>query len=309
MTDIILPAGRSAMELALFVLLPVMVVMLSVMRLLEAKGLLDWVVARLAPLVKPFGLSGLGVFAALQISFVGFAAPIATMAMMEQRGASDRHLAAVLALVFAMAQANASLPLGALGLDVGLVLGFSVIGGLTAAGAAYHLFGRGLSCAAVVSDDRLSHQGAEGAKGVLDVINRSGAEAFRITIGAIPLLVLALVVVTALRQTGVVDGLTRISAPVLGQLGIDPVLVLPTFTKYLGGATAMMAVMDELLRHGLITVELLNKAAGFLVHPFDLPGVAILISAGPRVAAVWKPAAAGAGLGIAVRTLGHVLFG
>jgi hypothetical protein len=40
--DIILKAGRSAVELALFVLLPVMVVMLSLMRLLEARGALDW---------------------------------------------------------------------------------------------------------------------------------------------------------------------------------------------------------------------------------------------------------------------------
>ena len=36
--DIILKAGRSAVELSLFILLPVMVVMLSLMRLLEARG-------------------------------------------------------------------------------------------------------------------------------------------------------------------------------------------------------------------------------------------------------------------------------
>lgn len=35
MIDILLPAGRAAIDLALFVLLPVMVVMLSLMRLLE----------------------------------------------------------------------------------------------------------------------------------------------------------------------------------------------------------------------------------------------------------------------------------
>ena len=83
--EIILKAGRSAVELALFVLLPVMVVMLSLMRLLEARGVLDWVVVRLAPLLKPFGLTGLGVFAALQINFVSFAAPIATLAIWRQR--------------------------------------------------------------------------------------------------------------------------------------------------------------------------------------------------------------------------------
>ena len=39
----------------------------------------------------------------------------------------------------------------------------------------------------------------------------------------------------------------------------------------------------------------------FLLHPLDVGGVAVLISAGRRVAAVWKPAALGAVLGIAVR--------
>ena len=38
--EIILKAGRSAIELSLFVLLPVMVVMLAIMRLLEAKGII-----------------------------------------------------------------------------------------------------------------------------------------------------------------------------------------------------------------------------------------------------------------------------
>ena len=79
LVDVILKAGRSAVELSLFILLPVMVVMLSLMRLLEAKGVLDWLVTKLAPLLKPFGLTGLGVFASLQISFVSFAGPIATL--------------------------------------------------------------------------------------------------------------------------------------------------------------------------------------------------------------------------------------
>jgi len=60
------------------------------------------------------------------------------------------------------------------------------------------------------------------------------------------------------------------------------------------------------LRQGQMTVDLLNHSAGFLVHPMDLPGVAVLISSGPRVAAVWKPAVLGSCIGIAVRTLAHV---
>ena len=60
LTRIILEAGRSGVELSLFVLLPIMVVMLSLMRLLEARGVLDWLVVRLAPALRPAGLTGLG---------------------------------------------------------------------------------------------------------------------------------------------------------------------------------------------------------------------------------------------------------
>jgi len=305
--DIILKAGRSAVELSLFVLLPVMVVMLSLMRLLEARGVLDRVVAVVAPVLRPVGLTGLGVFAALQINFVSFAAPMATLAMMEQRGASDRHIAATLAMVFAMSQANAALPMMTMGLDLVLTLGWSLIGGLIAAAATYYLFGRSLSAAEAQLDESLKHPVAENAKGVLDVINRAGAEAFKLAVGAIPMLVLSLVVVTALRVFGAIDALTAILAPLLDALSIDKALILPTLTKYLAGGTAMMGVMDEMRRAGQISVELLNASAGFLISPFDLPGVAVLISAGPRIAAVWKPAALGACIGIAVRTFGHIL--
>jgi spore maturation protein SpmB len=305
--EIILKAGRSAVELSLFVLLPVMVVMLSLMRLLEARGVLDWIVARLAPVLKPVGLTGLGVFAALQINFVSFAAPMATLTMMEQRGASDRHIAATLAMVFAMSQANAALPMMSMGLNLVLTLAYSLVGGLAAAATTYYLFGRGLSTSEGMLDEHLAHPVAESAKGILDVINRAGAEAFKLATGAIPMLVLSLVIVTALRTSGAIDGLTRLLAPVLTALSIDSALILPTLTKYIAGGTAMMGVMDEMRKAGQVSVELLNASAGFLISPFDLPGVAVLISAGPRIAAVWKPAALGACVGIAVRTVGHIL--
>lgn len=306
--DIILKAGRSAVELALFVLLPVMVVMLSLMRILEARGALDWLVARVSPLLRPFGLTGLGVFAALQINFVSFAAPLATLTMMEQRGTSDRHLAATLAMVFAMAQANASLPMLTMGLELMPTLAFSLIGGLLAAATTYYGFGRYLSASEATLDETLHHPVADNAKGVLDVINRAGAEAFKIAVGAIPMLVLSLVAVTTLRHFGAIDALTALLTPVLRLAGIDPVLILPALTKYLAGGTAMMGVMDEMRRAGQVSVQLLNQSAGFLISPFDLPGVAVLISAGRRVAAVWKPAALGACVGIAVRSLGHAFI-
>ncbi len=308
LVDIILKAGRSAVELSLFVLLPVMVVMLALMRILEARGVVDRLVAWLAPLLRPFGLTGLGVFAALQINFVSYAAPLATLTLMEQRGASDRHLAATLAMVFAMTQANTSFPMVTMGLHLGPTLLFSLLGGLAAAAATYYLLGRHLSATEAPMDETLQHRVAKDPKGVLDVINHAGAEAFKIAVGAIPMLVLSLVVVTALRQFGAIDLLTRGLTPLLVLLGIDPALILPTLTKYLAGGTAMMGVMDEMLRNGQASAALLNASAGFLIHPFDVPGVAVLISAGPRVARVWKVAALGACVGIVARTLGHALL-
>lgn len=304
LVDIILKAGRSAVELSLFILLPVMVVMLSIMRMLEARGVLDWVAHRLAPLMKPFGLSGFGVFAALQINFVSFAAPIATLTMMEQRGVSDRQLAATLAMVMAMSQANVVLPMATMGLNVGLTLLFSLIGGLVAASATWYCFARKLSSDDHVSDESL-HTGKPEQRGVLDVINHAGAEAFKIAIGAIPMLVLSLVVVTALRKAGAIDALSELLAPVLTLFGMDSVFLLPALTKYLAGGTAMMGVMDEMFRQGQATAAAFNKAAGFMINPLDLPGIAILITAGKRVAAVWKPAAMGAILGILLRSLAH----
>lgn len=309
LTEIILKAGRSAVELALFVLLPIMVVMLSLMRMLEARGVIDWVIRRVSPLVRPAGLTGLGVFAALQISFVSFAAPIATLTMMDQRGASDRHLAATLAMVMAMAQANVVFPMVAMGLNFGLVLGLSLAGGLAAAAVTYHFFARNLSCDETGVDETLKHPVAEDAKGILDVINRAGAEAFKISVSAIPMLVLALVAVMALRTFGAIDGLKTLIAPALGLVGIDPSLVLPTLTKVIAGGTAMMGIMDEMVRSGTATAETINSSAGFLINPFDVAGVAVLISAGRRVANVWKPAALGAIVGIMLRSLGHSFLG
>jgi len=121
-------------------------------------------------------------------------------------------------------------------------------------------------------------------------------------------LVLSLVVVTALRQGGAIDALSRLLAPALGQLGIDPVIILPTLTKYLAGGTAMMGVVDSMTRSGQMSHALLNASAGFLINPMDIPGVAVLATAGRRVGAVWKPAVLGSLAGIILRTGAHILL-
>ena len=229
---------------------------------------------------------------------------------LDQRGASSRHLAATLAMVLAMAQANVSMPMAAMGLHFGVVLGWSLVGGLVAAAATYYGFGRHLSSTEHTVDETLQHPVAESAKGVLDVINRAGAEAFKIAVGSIPMLVLSLTVVLALRRLGALDALTTLLAPLLLAVGAEPALILPTLTKFLAGGTAMMGIMDEMLRAGTVTAATLNGAsAGLLIHPLDVPGVAVLLSAGRRVADVWKPAALGALVGLAVRIAGHMIAG
>lgn len=114
--SIIISAGKSSVDVALYTLLPIMVVMLIIMKYLSVRGVLDVIVRWLAPLLKPFGLTGMSAFALIQINFVSFAAPLATLAIMDKRGVSDRHMAATLAMCFAMGQGNVFYPLMPFGL-------------------------------------------------------------------------------------------------------------------------------------------------------------------------------------------------
>ena len=302
--EIILAAGRSGIELALFVLLPVMIVMMTIMRLLEAKGVLEAIVRLATPLLKPFGIPGLGVFAMIQILLVSFAAPVATLAMMDRGGMSKRHIAATLAMVLALAQANVVFPMAAVGLNVGVCLLVSLLCGIVAAALTYHLFGRNL---ASQEDPQADKEGPlnEGPTGILGIINRAGKDAFDIAIAALPMLVLALVIVFTLRSVGVIEILEQLLAPLFTALGMPREVLLPIVTKYIAGGNAMMGVTVEYIQQGLISAEVFNRLAGFLIHPFDLAGIAVLISAGRRVASVLMPALLGAAVAIVLRALIH----
>lgn len=304
--DIVLSAGGSAVQVALYTLLPIMVVMMITMRFLESWGVIDKLVAWLEPVTRPFGLTGLGVLAVIQLTFVSFVAPLPTLALMEDRGASDRHLAAALAAVLAMAPANSTFPLTAMGLQAGFVLMGSCVGGLVAAASTYWLFGRRRSTA-IHARTRVEQAVAHDAS-ALKIINVSGGEAIRIVMNIIPMLLLSLVVVMGLQQMGAIAFATRMLGPVLSAVGIDTAYILPTLTKYLAGTTALVGVVADLQKHGHFDALQLNHSAGFLLHPLDLPGVAILVSAGPRVAKALAPALAGASAGIAVRAAAGLVF-
>lgn len=301
--EIVLYAGRGAIEVALYTLLPIMVVMMILLRALEAWGVLDWAIRWLGPVAYPFGLTGLGVLAMVQISFVSFVAPLPTLALMESRGVSDRHLAAALAAVLAMAPANALFPMATLGLQVGPMLALSALGGLVAASSTYWLFGKKLSVAAqpAISYER---EGASSSASLLKIINTSGSEAIQIVINIIPLLLVSLAVVAVLQQSGAINTLEEALSPIFGWLGIEPNFTLPTLTKYLAGSTALIGVAHEMETLGHLPPSMVSAGgAGFLLHPLDLPGVAILLSAGPRLGRSALPAIVGGCMGIFLRTV------
>ncbi len=304
--DLILRSGRAAVEFALFILLPIMIVMLAIMRLLEAKGVLDRIVARVSPLLLPLGVPGLGVFALLQVLFVSFAAPLATLTMMDKGGLSQRHIATTLALVFAAAQANVVFPMSAVGLNGPLTLLISAGAAIVAAAVTYHVFTRNLPDEAEPPEPKPKHRTAENAKGVLDVINRAGGEAFGITMGALPLLVLSLLLVNILREIGAVALLESLAAPLFAWLDLPTSVTLPIVTKAIAGGTAMMGVAMDMLQQGGLSSNDFNRIAGLLIHPFDVAGIAVLISAGPRVAAVLRPAVYGALVAITLRGVLHL---
>ncbi len=84
--------------------------------------------------------------------------------------------------------------------------------------------------------------------------------------------------------------------------------MLPIATKFLAGGTAMMGVTINLVNEGLMTPLELNRMAGLVINPLDFVGVAVLITAGPRVASVAQPAIMGAVIGILVRSILHYII-
>jgi spore maturation protein SpmB len=302
----VLEAGRSAVELTLYVLLPVMVVMMAVMRLLEAKGVLAFVARFLTPVLRPFGIPGIGVFAMLQLLLVSFAAPAATLTMMETAGNSRREIGATLAMILAMSQANAVFPLLAVGLNLPVTLLTSLVGGFTASAVTYYVFLR--------SGEERSPQPREddpkpaGPTGFLALLSKGGQEGVQLSIESIPMLVLALCLVKALAAAGAIVLLERSLAPAFASLGLPGAAVLPIATKYLAGGTAMMGVMINLVHSGALSALDLNRVAGFMINPLDLVGVPYLLAARPQVRAVALEAMAGAAVGILIRGLLHLIL-
>jgi spore maturation protein SpmB len=304
---IILVSGKSALDLALYILLPVLVIMMALMKVIEARGILTLVARFLSPLLKLVGIPGAGVFAMLQLLLVSFAAPLATLTIMEKDHTARRQIAATLAMVFTMSQANVVFPLVTVGLDLGVIMLTSLLGGLAAAAATYYVFARS-SGAEDLTHGALPPAEKRPKTTTFNLMILGGQEAIQIILGAIPILVLALFLVNVFKAIGAIALLEGLLAPFFALIGFPSVAVLPIATKYLAGGTAMMGVMLNLLKEGVMTPLEMNRMAGFLINPCDLVGVAVLISAGSRCASVVRPAIAGAVVGVLLRAGLHLLI-
>ena len=84
--------------------------------------------------------------------------------------------------------------------------------------------------------------------------------------------------------------------------------MLPLVTKFIAGGTAFMGVTLELMNQGALTVQDLNRMAGFATNPLDFVGVAVLAAAGPRVGAVVRVAVIGACVGMVLRGAMHLMI-
>lgn len=306
--DILLASGKKGFELAFFVLMPIMVFMMAIMRVLDKKGVLRLIAIYAAPVLLLFGIPGLGVFAILQILLVSFAAPVSTLRIMDQDiDISDRKIAAALAAILTMSQANATLPLTVFGLNLPVTMLTSLLGGLLASFLTYKIFARNLA-------DNVEKSAAEEIKKEKDkqktiqIIMSGAEEGFQLVLKAVPLFVLAVFLVNVLKTAGAIILMEKIFGPVLSLVGISGAAVLSIVTKYIAGGTAMMGATIPLIQEKAMTAVELNKIAGFTINPLDAVGVAVLVSSGKRVAAFTMPAIKGALIGILFRGIIHLII-
>ncbi len=305
--DIIMASGKSAVDIALYTLIPIMVVMLVLMKYLESQRLLASFVKVATPGLKPFGLVGLSLFALIQLNFVSFAAPVATLAIMDRKGISDRHLAATLAMLFAMGQANVMYPLSSFGLNWPLTILLSMVGGLVASALTFYLFARSLSAFEGGMLDRVQPT-QKVPEGLIGLVNKAGNDAISMAIGAIPMLILSLTAVGILQSIGFIATLEQLLSPLLSWLHVPTVLVMPMLVKCLAGGTAYLAIVRDLIGTGKVDARILNEYAGWFLQTIDLPGIGILLGAGMRIAKVARFAMVGGLVGIFVRGILHMVL-
>lgn len=306
--NLLLKSGKTGIDLAFYIWLPIMVVMMACMRYLEYKGVLARIAWFLTPILCFFGIPGIGIFAALQILFINFAAPVSTLMIIEKdRQMDKRRIAATLAMIIPMAQANAVFPLVTVGLNIPIVWLSSVLGGLIGASCTYYFFANKEKYKDVVEIEHKFEMKPKEKLGFFKIITQGGEEGVQTVLKAIPMLIFAILLVNILKEIGFIKFLNNQLSPVMGLVGVRGEAILPIVTKFFAGGTAMMGVTMDMVKDGTINALEINKIAGFMIHPFDLVGLAVYHTAGERVQSIFKPAIYGALIGILFRAVFHLI--
>ncbi|WP_417553591.1 nucleoside recognition domain-containing protein [Marinomonas fungiae] len=302
-------AGRLALDLSLYVILPITVVMGGLMKVLENKGVLGVISNLLTPVTKLFGATGLSIIGLAKMLFVSSVAPLTTLKKLDLQELDRRKLASSLALMLSLTQANVSFPLIAYGLDIGFVLISSLVGGVIASAVTYYLLTRNLS-SDTVSDltGNDSHGSTSASKDFFQSLNEGGMEGMKIAINTIPMLVITLFLLTVLKQIHVIEWLTGLLAPFFALIGLTDAAALPILTKYIAGGTAYLGVMVDQIEQGAINATDINIIAGIASNPVDLVGVALFSAIGPRISQVFRYALVGACFGLMVRAMLHIAW-
>ncbi|ANK90975.1 MULTISPECIES: hypothetical protein [Rhizobium] len=297
----ILDAGRSAVDIAIFTFLPLMIVTFSLMRYLESVSALRPIAGKVNPLFRLFGLDGFGVLAIIQLSLVSSAAPVAALRLMAHKRTSEKFIAAAFAAVLAAAPANASFPLASLGVDPGSIIINGICGALVASTLAGWIVGRRslpgniCSCARADDDD-------VGRRDLLTAINRGGADAIGVIAAILPVLVISLALVRLAQSTGALSAFTSVAQPLLQLFGASQQDVLFFLTKCLAGSSATVTLLLDAHKELSLPPEKIIHGSAFLLNPLDLPGLSILIVSVPALRSVAGVAVFSALAGILVRT-------
>lgn len=307
--QILLDSGVSAVNVALYTLLPVLVVMMVAVRLLEITGVLPGIEHRLERPLAYVGLPSAGCVAMVQLLFVNFAAPVESMTRMTRQGEAERGVAATLAMVLAMAQANVTFPLMTDGLSPWSIP-IALVGGLAASFSTYYWFGRSLSAqprprSSEADDDREAED-----RDWMSRLIQAGEEGVRAALTAIPFLILGFGLVNTLRLIGASPVIESALSSLLAAGGLSEAAAEPIITKYLAGGTAMMGVTHDLIASGTMSGQDLNRIAGFTINPFDPVGVFVLIgplskALGKRAWAILFRASFGVAVGVVIRAALH----
>lgn len=300
--SLILESGKSAVHLAIYILLPIMVVMMAIMHTLEEKGVLTKLALIFSPVLGLFGIPGIGAFAILQIMFVSFGAPVATFHIMAKDDSfTDKQIAATFAATIVMSQANAVFPLGAVGLNLTVTYLSSVAGGLLAA----FIAGLFYKNSAVTKAPAVS---PKSGKMILPLLFEGGEKGLHVVYKSLPALVLSILFVNILKHLNIIKLIEKITEPVFSMIGVSSVSVVPVITKFLAGGTAMMAVTIDLIEKGAMTAKDLNMLAGFMINPIDPVGIMVFLSVGLRFQKVLKPVLLASLTGVVARGIIHLIY-